>query len=104
MAEKNKIFLYGLVWTTIEAFVGATAACGAFSKIDWDVTLFVVLIADLIYVGKSIAIGVPGVTGAKEITDEEALEIPKEEYTDIDNYDDRYIDDTVDEDDEDEVE
>ena len=99
MSEYQKAFINGLIWTTVEAFVGSAAAAGALSKINWDIVGFAVVIADGIYIVKTLKYGVQGVKPAEETTDTEVKDEPVIEYPE-DNYDDLAIDDDVDEGDE----
>lgn len=106
MTEKQKAILKGCIWTAIEAFVAVMVAtkCTAISQINWDTTSFAMLLAVAVYLAKSLKAGVPVYEGAKEMTDEEALELPNLEYEDDPNYDFLEIDEDVDEGEDDEME
>ena len=106
MTEKQKVILKGCVWTAIEAFVAVMVAtkCTAISQINWDTTAFAMLFAVAIYLGKSLKKGVSTYEGAREMTDEEAVELPNLNYEDDPYYDYLKIDDDVDEGEDDEVE
>lgn len=106
MTEKQKAILKGCIWTAIEGFVVVMTytKCKALSEINWDVTLFAMLLGVATYLAKTLKFGVSVYEGAKEMTDEEALELPNLEYEDDPNYDFLEIDEDVDEGEDDEVE
>ena len=76
----------------------------ALSEVDWKFVLSASVLAGIMSLLTSVATGLPEAEPAIEATDDDVNEDPVKPYEDEDNYDDQFVDESVDEGDYDDVE
>lgn len=102
MSEFMKATLIRAIRTVCQTAVATIGTAAVLSDVDWRFVVSASILSGIISVLTSISTGLPEVQSAIEATDEDMADVEAAPY-DVQNYDDLYIDDEV-EDGEDTVE
>lgn len=97
MSEFWKATLVRALKTVCQTAVATIGSAVVLTDVNWVMVFSASVLAGILSVLTSVSAGLPEVRPAIEATDDDMADVEVEDYDDVDDYDDTFVDDEVDE-------